>query len=108
MTTFDEREKAFERKYALNEETAFKIRARTNKLLGLWAAGKMGIGGPEAEAYAKTVVVADMEEVGDQDVINKLLHDFSAASFPLTEKEIRAEMERCMLEAREQVTGKKE
>jgi hypothetical protein len=108
MTTFDERQKAFERKYALDEEMAFKINARRNKLLGLWAAEKMGVSGTEAENYAKSVVAADFEEAGDQDVIKKLLHDFSAASFPITEKEIRHQMERCAHDARLQITGKAE
>lgn len=100
---FDDREKGFERKYALEEEKAFKIEARRNKLLGLWAAGKMGLSGADAEAYAKEVVMADFEEVGDADVIRKLLTDFGNHKLPLAERDIRMEMERLLPVAREQI-----
>jgi len=78
MTTFDKREEGFEKKFAMDEESRFKANARRNKLLGLWAAEKMGITGPDAEAYAKEVVVADFEEAGDDDVFRKVRKDFDA------------------------------
>ena len=72
MTTFDKREEGFEKKFALDEEQKFKAMARRNKLLGIWAAEKLGLSGPEAEAYAKEVVMADFEEAGDDDVLRKI------------------------------------
>ena len=71
MTTFDKREEGFEKKFAHDEELRFKANARRNKLLGLWAAEKLGLSGAEADAYAKEVVVADFEEAGDDDVFRK-------------------------------------
>src|SRR5262245_15096318 len=76
MTTFDKREEGFEKKFAMDEELRFKANARRNKLLGLWAAEKLGITGPAADAYSKEVVVADFEEAGDDDVFRKLRKDF--------------------------------
>lgn len=105
MTTFDDREKAFERKYAHDEELAFKINARRNKLLGQWAAEKLGKPDAEAEAYAKSVVMADFEAPGDDDVIRKLLKDFAAHNVPITEKDIRVAMEQARAEAVKQVKG---
>jgi hypothetical protein len=75
MTTFDNREAAFENKFALDEELRFRATARRNKLLGLWAAQQMGKSGPEAEAYAKSVVLADFQEAGDDDVLRKVRGD---------------------------------
>ena len=76
MTTFDKREEGFEKKFALDEEQKFKAEARRNKLLGLWAAEKLGLSGDAATAYAKEVVAADFEEAGDQDVQNKVREGF--------------------------------
>ena len=76
MTTFDKREEGFEKKFALDEELRFKANARRNKLLGHWAAEKLGLTGADAEAYAKTVVMADFEEAGDDDVFRKVQHRF--------------------------------
>lgn len=90
MTTFDKREDAFERQFAHDEELKFKAEARRNKLLGLWAAEKLGKSGAEADAYAKEVVAADFEEAGDADVVRKVLGDLSANG--VTEQEIRAKM----------------
>ena len=73
MTTFDKREEGFEKKFALDEEQKFKAMARRNRLLGLWAAEKLGLSGEEANAYAKDVVAADFEEAGDNDVLQKVL-----------------------------------
>ena len=77
MSTFDNRENAFENKFALDEEQTFKAAARRDKLAGLWAAEKLGLTGDDAAAYAKSVVIADMEEAGDEDVIRKLLKDLN-------------------------------
>ena len=78
MTTFDKREEGFEKQFAHDEELKFKAIARRNKLLGLWAAEKLGLKGAEAEAYAKAVVMADFEEAADHDVFGKLRKDFDA------------------------------
>ncbi|MBY6055111.1 DUF1476 domain-containing protein [Leisingera daeponensis] len=72
MTTFDEREQAFEAKFAHDEEMQFNAEARCNKLLGLWAAGLLGLSGSDAEAFARTIVAADLEEAGHEDVVRKL------------------------------------
>lgn len=105
MSTFDEREKAAERKYVLDEETTFKTIARRNKLLGLWAAEKLGKKGADAEAYAKTVVMADFDRAGDDDVIEKLLKDFTQSHLKLTGEDIRTEMDRLFPIAKKQVMG---
>jgi hypothetical protein len=103
MTTFDEREKAFEKKYEHDQELKFKVTARKNKLLGLWAAGLMGKSGAEAEAYAKDVVLADLEVPGDHDVISKLVKDLAAAGKPMEDHTIRKQAERLAAEAKAQV-----
>ena len=92
MTTFDKREEGFEKKFALDEEQKFKAEARRNRLLGLWAAEKLGITGDAAAAYAKEVVAADFEEAGDGDVLRKLMADFAAKNVVITEPAIRAKM----------------
>ena len=89
MSTFDDRERAFENKFAHDEEMLFKATARRNKLTGLWAAELMGKSGDEAEAYAKTVVIADFEEAGHEDVVRKLAADLGDKSDPDT---IRAKL----------------
>ena len=76
MTSFDDREKSYERKFALDEELAFKSSARRNKLLGLWAAEKLGLSGDDAQAYAREVIKADLEEPGEEDVFRKVWGDF--------------------------------
>ena len=103
MTTFDDRERAFENKFARDEELQFKIIARRNKLLGLWAAAKMGLSEVEADAYAKDVVRADFEEAGDEDVIRKLLGDLTAADCDISEADIRAKLEEKAIEAKRQL-----
>lgn len=104
MSTFDDREKGFERKFAHDEEMQFKAEARRNKLLGLWAAGKMGISNPEqAMAYAQEVVMADFEEVGDEDVYRKLAGDLAAKNAEFTEQEVREQMAKFMAEAKAQL-----
>jgi hypothetical protein len=92
MTTFDKREEGFEKKFALDEEQKFKAEARRNRMLGLWAAEKLGITGDAATAYAKEVVAADFEEAGDGDVLRKVLGDLTAKGIAVTEQAIRAKM----------------
>ena len=103
MTTFDEREASFEKKFALDEELRFKATARRNKLLGLWAAGKLGLTGPAAESYAKELVIADLEEEGDADLMRKLRGDFDAKGVAQTEQEIRVVMVELMEQAIAQI-----
>jgi hypothetical protein len=103
MTTFNEREKAFEKKYEHDQDLKFKVTARKNKLLGLWAAGLMGKSGADAEAYAKDVVMADLERPGDSDVIEKLVKDLAAAGKPMEEHSIRKQAERLAEAAKEQL-----
>ena len=103
MTTFDEREKAFEKKYEHDQDLKFKVTARKNKLLGLWAAGVLGKSGADAEAYAKDVVMADLEKPGDSDVIEKLVKDLAAAGKPTEEHTIRKQAERLAEAAKEQL-----
>ena len=92
MTTFDKREEGFEKKFALDEEQKFKAEARRNKMLGQWAAEKLGLTGPAADAYAKEVVVADFDSPGDADVVAKVRKDFDAKNIGLTDADIRAKM----------------
>jgi hypothetical protein len=103
MTTFDKREEGFEKKFAHDEELRFKANARRNKLLGLWAAEKLGIAGPEAESYAKEVVMADFEESGDNDVFKKLRKDFDAKGVTQSDHQIRRMMDELMEQAIAQV-----
>jgi hypothetical protein len=103
MTTFDKREEGFEKKFALDEEQKFKAEARRNRLLGIWAAEKLGLTGDAATAYAKEVVAADFEEAGDQDVQNKVLKDFAAKGIAVAAAEVRAKMDELMAAAVAQV-----
>jgi hypothetical protein len=103
MTTFDKREEAFEKKFALDEEQKFKAEARRNRLLGQWVAEKLGISGDAATAYAKEVVAADFEEAGDGDVLRKVSGDFKAKGVALTDQELRAKMDELMATAVMQV-----
>jgi hypothetical protein len=103
MSKFKEREKSFEAKWKRDQELKFKVTARRNKLLGLWAAQQFGMAEPEAVAYAKTVVAADFEKPGDDDVVAKVLGDFRTHGLEMTEHRLRKEMERIMDEAAEQV-----
>ena len=100
MTTFDDRENAFEAKFAHDEEMMFKAVARRNKLLGLWAAEIMGISGDEADAYAKTVVTADFEEAGHEDVVRKVSGDLGDKSDAAT---IRTKMAELLTVAKAQI-----
>ena len=103
MTTFSDREKSFENKYAHDEELRFKATARRNKLLGLWAAEQFGLTGDAATAYAKEVVKADFEETGHQDVIRKLKQDFDARGIDMSEHRLERRLEECMDEAKLQL-----
>lgn len=102
MTSFNDREKAFENKFARDEELQFKITARRNKLLGHWAAEKMGLTPEETDAYAKEVIQADFEEAGDEDVVRKVLGDLTAAGVDIDDAGVRAALELQMVEARRQ------
>ena len=103
MTTFDDRERAFETKFAHDEEMKFRVIARRNKLLGHWAAGLMKLSPVEAESYAKDVVRADFEEAGDEDVIRKVLGDLTGAGCEVDEAEVRAALDEKSVEARRQL-----
>jgi hypothetical protein len=103
MSSFDKREEGFEKKFALDEEQKFKAEARRNKLLGLWAAEKLGLSGDAATAYSKEVVAADFEEAGDQDVQNKVVKDFAAKGVAVTSAEVRTKMGELMAAAVAQV-----
>jgi hypothetical protein len=103
MTTFDDRERAFETKFAHDEEMKFRVIARRNKLLGHWAAGLMKLSVVEAESYAKDVVRADFEEAGDEDVIRKLLGDLTAAGVETDDAAIRQQLSEKTIEARRQL-----
>jgi hypothetical protein len=103
MTTFDDRENAFENKFAHDEEMMFRVTARRNKLVGLWAAAKMGLTAEETDAYAKSVVQADFEEVGDEDVVRKLMGDLTGAGVETNDEEIRQALADQTVEARRQL-----
>ena len=103
MTSFDDRRDAFEKKFAHDEDLRFKATARRNKLLGLWAAERLGKSGADAEAYAKTVVLADFEEAGDADVIRKVRQDLDAAGKSVDDAELARVMSDLMGQAVEQV-----
>jgi hypothetical protein len=96
MTTFDQRQEGFEKKFAHDEELRFKATARRNKLLGLWAAEKLGLSGAAADDYAKTVVKADFEEAGDDDVFRKIRADFDAQKVEQSDHQIRRTMDELM------------
>ncbi|QQN62532.1 DUF1476 domain-containing protein [Bradyrhizobium diazoefficiens] len=92
MSEINKREEGFEKKFALDEEQKFRAEARRNRLLGLWAAEKLGISGDAASAYAKEVVAADFEEAGDGDVLRKIMTDFAGKNVAVTEQAIRGKM----------------
>lgn len=100
MTTFDDREQAFEKKFAHDAEMQFKAAARRNKRLGLWAAEKMGIAGDEAEAYAREVIKSDLAEAGDDDVLQKVLGDLTAKGVAMDAAALRTRMDEMMAEAK--------
>ena len=104
MTTFDKREEGFEKKFAHDEELRFKANARRNKLLGAWAAEKLGLSGADAEAYAKAVVVADFDEAGDDDVFRKVRADLDAkGKSVITDQALRQTMNELLSRAVEEI-----
>jgi hypothetical protein len=105
MTDFNDRERAEEAKFAHDEEMHFRVHARRNRLLGQWAAEKMGLSAVEAEAYAKAVVQADFEEAGDEDVVRKLLGDLVSAGVEVSEADIRTALDAKAVEAKRALMG---
>jgi hypothetical protein len=103
MTTFDDRERAEEAKFARDNEMEFRITARRNKLVAHWAATRMGLTPEETDSYAKSVVQADFEEVGDEDVVRKLLGDLTAAGIDTSDEEIRTALAEQTVAARRQL-----
>jgi len=103
MTTFDKREEGFEKKFAHDEELRFKAMARRNKLLGMWAAEKLGMSGADADAYAKEVVMADFEAPGDDDVFQKVRKDFDAKGVAQSDHQIRRTMDELLEQAIAQI-----
>jgi hypothetical protein len=105
MSQFDERKSAEESNYVRNEELDFKVTARRNKLLGAWAAGLMGLDADAADEYAKSIVMADFEEAGDDDVYRKIKGDLDAKGLDVSEHQVRREMESLLETARAQLTA---
>jgi hypothetical protein len=103
MTTFDKREEAFEKKYVIDEELKFKAEARRNRMLGLWAADKLGKTGAEADAYAKEVITAEFEDAHDLAVVRKVTSDLVAKGLALREADVRTKMDEFMVQAIAQV-----
>lgn len=104
MNGFDNREKGFEAKYSLDQETRFKVTARRDRLLGEWAAGEMGLGAGDVAAYAKDVVSSNFERPGDDDVVEKVLGDFEARGISISEQDLRAKMDELGALAHQQIT----
>ncbi|MCX8504826.1 MAG: DUF1476 domain-containing protein [Beijerinckiaceae bacterium] len=106
MTVFDQREQGFEAKFVQEQTTEFRIKARRNHLLGLWAGGLMGLKGDELALYTGTVLSADLAEPGDDDVFRKIVSDFAAAKIEQSDRDIHAKMEQFLTVAkREVLTG---
>lgn len=103
MTTFDDRERSFEAKFARDQEMAFRVTARRNRLVAQWAAGLMKLTPAETDAYAKAVVQADFEEAGDEDAVRKLVGDLTAAGVDVTEVDVRRALDEQLVEARRQL-----
>ena len=103
MTTFDERETAFENKFKHDKELEFRVTSRRNKLLGLWAAQLLGIDGADAEVYAKSVVASDFDQPGDHDVLLKVLGDFKAKNVDISEHRLRKHMDELLGTAKQQI-----
>ena len=101
MNKFDERKKSFEKKFQMDEELQFKIAARSNKYLGEWASSKLGKNEEEKKNYIQEIIRSDLEEAGQEDVFRKIKKDFQAASISVEEKEIRDQMEKAFLRAKE-------
>lgn len=106
MTTFDDRQDKFEKKFAHDATLRFKAEARRNKLLGQWAAGLLGLEGPKADEYAQSVLRADLQEKGDEDVFRKLRADFDKAQVGQTDHQIRRHMDEFLAKAIEDIQAK--
>jgi hypothetical protein len=104
MTTFDERERAYEARFARDEELRFRAATRRDRMIGLWAAGHLGMIGDEAETYARAVVRADLAERGDEEVFRKIRADFDAAGVPIGDDDIRRTMREMLVAAADQLT----
>ena len=107
MTTFDDREKSYEKKFALDEELKFRSEQRRNKLLGEWAAGKLGLSGAAVEDYVKSVRKADLATKGDEDVFQKIRKDFADKAVPVTDAELRKAMGEYLAKAVEQIEAER-
>ncbi len=107
MTTFDEREKSYEKKFALDEELKFKSEQRRNKLLGEWAAGKLGLSGTAVEDYVKAVRKADLASKGDEDVFQKIRADFDAKAVTVPDAELRKAMTDYLIKAIENIEAER-
>jgi hypothetical protein len=103
MTTFDERDRGFEKKFALDQEQEFKAQVRRNRMLGVWAAGRMGLSGAHVDEFTKAVVRSDFEMPGDEDVLRKVFEDLKGSGVSVTEGEIRMKMAEFLAQARDQV-----
>ena len=103
MSQFDDRKRASETKYQLDQELEFKAQARRAKLVGLWAAGLMGLADEAAADYAKSVVVADFDKPGDDDVLQKVLGDLTAKGVAVTDRDVRKQMDALLAVARDQI-----
>ena len=103
MSSFDDRERGMEAKYSMDQQALFRATMRRNKLLGMWAADLLGLSGADAEAYAKTVVMSDLEEPGDDDVIRKVVADFDQKGVAKSRGDIAAQLEALMPVAVEQI-----
>ena len=101
MNKFDEREKSFEKKFQMDEELQFKIAARSNKYLGEWVSSKLGKNEDEKKTYIQEIIKSDLQEAGQEDVFRKIKKDFQAASISIQETEIRDQMEKALLRAKE-------
>ena len=101
MNKFDEREKSFEKKFQMDEELQFKVSARSNKYLGEWAGEKLGKNNEESKQYIQEIIKSDLEESGQEDVFRKIQKDFKIASIEIQEDEIRKQMEKALLRAKE-------
>ena len=105
MTTFDDREKGFEKKFALDQDLKFRAESRRNRLLAEWAAAKLGITGDALPEYTRSVVKADLQEKGDEDVFRKLQSDFKAAGVSVSDTEIRTQMVEFLAKAVSDIEG---
>lgn len=105
MSVLDKREKSFEDKFALDSELLFKVKARRNKLMGLWVASQLGYDEEKAKAYALEIVDEDLKKPGDSDVIDRIKHDLSTAGIPAEEKMLEQKLLECEAEAKKQILG---